>query len=706
MNRFNGFKQTSGYLLSLFHFFFLFFFLIALQNGVFAQGNVTHERLLDDDDGKNWLSWGRTYKEQRFSPLHQINQDTVAELGLAWSFDLETYRGVEGTPIVVDGVIYTTSAWTVTRALDAKSGKLLWEYDPQTPRAWGRYACCGPVSRGLAVWEGKVIIGTLDGKLIGLDAASGEEVWEAQTTDTDWPYTITGAPRVFNGTVLVGNGGADFGVRGFVSAWDAHTGEFKWRFHTVPGNPEDGFENEAMRMAAETWNGEWWTLGGGGTVWDSIVYDPALNLVYIGTGNGSPLAIEFRSPGGGDNLFLASIVALDLSTGEYVWHYQEVPGEKWDYTATQPMILADLTIHGEERQVIMQAPKNGFFYVLDRATGELISAREFVPNTWASHIDMLSGRPMINPEADFGTQTVLITPGAGGGHNWEPMSYSPVTGLVYFTAQEDWISYSVAREFTPRRFRSNPGWGFESNAERRDELTQQATQRRSAWLTAWDPVKQREVWRVPHSNIGSGGTLATAGNLVAQGNIDKQFVIYRADNGEKLWSMDIQTVALAGPVSYEVDGEQYIAVNAGWGGGRAIVARATGEDFPVAPARLLVFKLGGNASLPAMETLSQAMPPQPPPLRANEEVVELGARLFTETCAQCHGQNAIGGLKDLRYMSMEAHNDFSTTVLQGTLEEKGMASFADILNEQQVDAIHAYIIARANESWGNDLNQP
>ncbi len=670
---------------------------------LYAQGNVTHERLMNEEDGRNWLSWGRTYKEQRFSPLTQINETNLDNLGLAWFFDLDTFRGVEGTPIVVDGVMYLTSAWTMTYALDAKTGELLWEYDPQTPREWGRYACCGPVSRGLAVWEGKVIIGTLDGRLIGLDAATGEEVWVAQTTDQDWPYTITGAPRVFNGTVVVGNGGADFGVRGFVSAWDAHTGEFRWRFYTVPGNPADGFENDAMRMAAETWNGEWWTLGGGGTVWDSIVYDPELNLIYIGTGNGSPLAAEFRSPGGGDNLFLASIVALDLDSGDYVWHYQEVPGEKWDYTATQPMMLADLTIHGEDRKVIMQAPKNGFFYVLDRATGELISAREFVPNTWASHIDLLTGRPVINPEADFGTKTAFYTPGPGGGHNWEPMSYSPLTGLVYFTAQEDWIALSVASEFTPKKFRSNPAWGFETNPEKRAEFARLQNERRRAWLTAWDPVRQREAWRAPHSDVGSGGALATAGNIVAQGSIDRDFVIYRATDGEKLWSMPIQTVALAGPISYEVEGEQYIAVNAGWGGGRAIVARGSGNDFSISPARTLVFKLGGAQQLPPLESLSQQMPEQPPPITASEDEIMAGAQLFNETCARCHGQNAVGGQKDLRFMSRETRQQFKSIVLQGTLVEKGMAAFSDILGEDDVDAINAYLIARANESWGVDF---
>ncbi|HWK53908.1 MAG TPA: PQQ-dependent dehydrogenase, methanol/ethanol family [Hyphomicrobiales bacterium] len=669
---------------------------------VLAQAQVDGARMRNGEaDGANWLSWGRTYSEQRFSPLTQINDGNVQQLGLAWYFDLDTFRGVEGTPLVVDGVLYTTSAWNLTYALDAATGELLWQYDPEVPRAWGRYACCDAVSRGLAVWEGKVIIATLDGRLQALDARDGTLLWSVQTFDRSWPYTITGAPRVFDGKVLIGNGGADLGVRGFVTAYDVNDGKQLWRFYTVPGDPANGFENDAMRLAATTWNGEWWTLGGGGTVWDSIVYDPALNLVYIGVGNGSPLAIEYRSPGGGDNLFLASIVALDADTGAYVWHYQQVPGEKWDFTSTQPMMLADLDIDGRPRKVLMQAPKNGFFYVLDRATGELLSAREFVPNFWASHVDLQSGRPAINPEADFGTDTVLISPAAGGGHNWEPMSYSPLTGLVYFTVQEDWLTYSVAQGWEAKPFRSNAGWGFEADADKRRDFTAQMEARRQAWLTAWDPVRQREAWRVPHSDIGSGGTLATAGNLVAQGSIDREFVLYSADKGEALWRMDIQNVALAGPISYSVDGEQYIAVNAGWGGGRAIVARAAGNDFPVSSARLLVFKLGGTATLPPLQT-SSAQPPRPPALSGSEAQVLKGAELYSQTCQQCHGVNAIGGLMDLRFMTADTHAAFLDIVLGGSREDKGMAGFADLLSRDDADAIHHYLTARANEDWGTD----
>ena len=674
----------------------------ALSTTAQAQtANVNQARMLKaDQDAGNWMSWGRTYSEQRFSPLTQINDKNINQLGLAWFYDLDTFRGVEGTPVVVDGVMYTSSAWNLTYALDAKTGKQLWQYDPEVPRAWGRYACCDVVSRGLAVWEGKVFIGTLDGRLIALDARTGTPIWTVQTFDKNYPYTITGAPRVFNGKVLIGNGGADLGVRGFAAAFDANTGKELWHFWTVPGNPALGFENDAMKMAATTWFGEWWKLGGGGTVWDSIVYDPELNLVYLGVGNGSPLSHLHRSDGKGDNLFLASIVAVNADTGKYVWHYQEVPGEKWDFTAVQPMMLADLKLDGKLRKVIMQAPKNGFFYVLDRATGELLSAREFVPNFWASHIDLHTGRPVMNPQADFGKDTVLVSPAAGGGHNWEPMSYSPLTGLVYFPVQEDWLTYSVAGpEWQPKPFRSNAGWGFESDAKKRAANTKAMNDRRHAWLTAWDPVKQQEVWRVEQSNIGSGGTLATAGNLVMQGSVEREFVAYSADKGKKLWSLPVQNIALAGPISYMVDGEQYIAVNAGWGGGRAIIGRGNGFNPQVSPARMLVFKLGGKAQLPPLAQVT-TLPAQPPGLTAAEDVVTRGGELYSQTCQQCHGVSAVGGLKDLRFMTTEVHADYLNIVLGGTRTQKGMASFADVLKKDEAEAIHHYLIARANEDWG------
>ena len=359
---------------------------------------VTAERIIHADrEPGNWLTHGRTYSEQRFSPLKQINDRNVGDLGLAWHYDFGTRRGLEATPLVIDGVMYVTGNWSVVHALDARTGRPLWQFDPEVDPAWAVHLCCDVVNRGVAAWGDKIYVGTLDGRLIALDMATGRKVWEVLTVDRDWPYSITGAPRVANGKVFIGNGGAELGVRGYVSAYDAETGKQVWRFYTIPGDPSKPFESPAMEMAAKTWSGKWWTMGGGGTAWDSLVYDPELNLLYIGVGNGGPWNQEIRSAGDGDNLFLSSIVAVNADTGEYVWHYQTTPGDTWDYTATQTMILAELNIGGKQRKVIMQAPKNGFFYVLDRGTGELLSAEPYVAVTWATHVDMATGRPVERP---------------------------------------------------------------------------------------------------------------------------------------------------------------------------------------------------------------------------------------------------------------------------------------------------------------------
>jgi quinohemoprotein ethanol dehydrogenase len=659
---------------------------------------------------ENWTMDGRTYEAQRYSPLTQINERTVGKLGLAWFADLETFRGVEATPLAVDGVLYNTIPFNITTAYDAKTGRKLWTYDPQVPREWGRYACCEPVARGLAMWKRNIIIGTLDGRLISLDAATGKPQWSVQTTDKDWPYTITGTPRVFDDLVVVGNSGADFGVRGFVAAFDAATGKPRWKFFLVPGDPSQGPDGVAsdpvMPMAAKTWNGEWWKLGGGGTAWDSFSYDPKRRLVYVGTGNGSPIAQQHRSPGGGDNLFLCSIVALDAATGEYRWHYQEVPGEKWDYTCTQSIVLATLPIEGKKRDVLLHAPKNGFFYVLDRDTGKVISAKNFAPVNWATHVDLATGRPALNPQMQYGEEPVLVTPGPGGAHNWFPMAYSPDTRLAYFPAYEHWFVYAAAPTFEPKKFRSNGGWGgYTGEAlKKRIALQKIGDPREKAWLLAWDPVKQEAAWQVPLPRHGNGGVLTTAGNLVIEGTTKQTLSIFRATDGKVLWEMPVQSAPVAGPITYTVGGGQYIAVNAGWGGGAAQVERAIGTAVNRASARLLVFKLGGQARLPP---LPDAAPiPDPPPLRATEDVVRRGAELFANTCAQCHGQLAVGGTKDLRHMAPETHAAFSDIVLKGLRADKGMASFAGLLKPDEVESIHAYVISRANEDWGRKETLP
>ena len=660
-----------------------------------------------------WTTDGRTSDAQRYSPLDKINEHNVSRLGLAWSYELNTFRGVEATPLVVDGVLYDISAWDVTTALDARTGRVLWTYDPKVPTEWGRYACCEPVSRGLAWYQerrqsrspgrpqGHPIIATLDGRLIALDAKTGTPLWTVQTFDKSAPYSITGAPRVFDGKVIVGNGGSDFGARGFVAAYDAQTGAFLWKFFLVPGDPQLGFENDAMRSAAKTWTGDWWELGGGGGAWDSFSYDPKLKMIYIGTGNGAPLAQHFRSPGGGDNLYLCSIVALDADTGQYRWHYQEVPGEEWDYDCTQSIVLADLKIGGRQRPVLMHAPKDGFFYVLDRSNGEVLSANNYVPVTWASRVDIPSGKPVINEAARYGLDPVLLTPGPGGGHNWFPMSFSPKTGLAYFPAYEQWFVYARAAEFSPKKFRSNSGWGgFTGEAlQKRIALQKEGDTHENAFLVAWDPVKQSAAWKVPLPRHGNGGVLTTAGNLVVEGTTKQTLSIFRATDGATLWEMPVQSAPVAGPMTFEVGGEQYIAVNAGWGGGAAQIERGSGTAQNRAAARLLVFKLGGTATLPP---LADAPPmPEPPPLMADEDTVQKGAKLYADTCSVCHGQLARGGVKDLRRMDKTTHAEFEDIVLGGKRAAKGMASFANLLSPADVKAIHAYLISRANEDWGH-----
>ena len=657
-----------------------------------------------DSEPGQWMTTGRTYDEQRFSPLAQVNEQTVGKLGLAWYADLDADRGVEAAPIVVDGVLYNITPWNITTAYDAKTGRKLWTYDPKTDQELGRLACCDIVSRGLAAWKGKIIIATLDGRLIALDARTGQPVWTVQTFDKSLPYTVTGAPRVFDGKVVIGNAGADIGpVRGYVTAYDADTGKQLWRFFTVPGDPAKGFENKAMAMAAKTWTGEWWKLGGGGTAWDSIVYDPKLKLVYIGVGNGSPWAQKYRSPGGGDNLFLSSIVAVRADTGDYVWHYQETPGEEWDYTASQPMMLADLTIGGRLRKVLMQAPKNGFFYVLDRVTGKVISAEKFAPANWAERIDLKTGRPVMNPKVRYGDSPVMVSPGAGGAHNFNPMAYSPQTGLVYFPVVETNMGYSAAASFKPG-FRAGNGMSFSGYDEERKKIAEYADAHLHAWLTAWDPVRQKEVWRVDYPRNGSGGVLATGGGLVFQGTINKTLAAYRATDGKLLWQAPAQNVPIAAPISYTVDGEQYVAVNAGWGGGLAHIEGFRFKDLKVSKSRLLVFKLGGAASLPAFDDTPTG-PPPPPPVTASAEQIARGQALFGKNCSTCHGVEARGGIKDLRQMSPETHGQFIDIVIGGARISRGMAGFADTLSKADAEAIHGYLIKRANDDWAEIQKQ-
>ena len=663
----------------------------AASAGVRGLAAVNEARLLAaEKEPGQWLTYGRTYDEQRYSPLTQINAENVSQLGLAWFADIPLNRGQEATPIVVDGVMYFSSAWSNVFAFDAATGEQLWRYDPQVPREWAVNVCCGVVNRGVAAWNGKIFVGTLDGRLVALDAATGRPVWEVYTIDRTQRYSITGAVRVVKGRVLVGNSGGEFGVRGYVSAYDAETGELAWRFYTVPGNPADGFEDEAMEMAARTWNGEWWKLGGGGTVWDAIVYDPVTDLLFVGVGNGSPWNRSLRSPGGGDNLFLASIVALDPDDGSYVWHYQTAPGETWDFTATQPIIVADLDYPEGRRRVVMQAPKNGFFYVLDAATGELISADPFAPVTWATHVDLATGRPVENPAARYDDTGLpaIVTPTGRGAHNWQPMSFSPKTGLVYFGSRHNAQLYASDPNFTPTPVGTNTGviratTPAEEAAVAAFEAEHFAD--RGA-LLGWDPVARAPRWRfVDPRETPNGGTLATAGDLVFAGGGESEFFAYHAGTGERLWRFDAQTGVAAGPISYSVDGVQYIAVAAG---------RGLQPYYQPNYSRVLAFKLGGTAELPPpVEYVPREL--DPPPSTAPPEVIARGAELYGRNCVQCHGSR-IGTFPDLRYSpALRDQALFDSIVLDGVRTPNGMASFAAALTRDDVAAVREYIVTLA-----------
>ena len=660
-----------------------------------------------DADNANWMTYGRDYAEQRYSPLDQVNAETVEGLGLAWYADMDTARGQEATPLVIDGRLYVTTAWSKVKAYDAATGEPLWEYDPEVPGETAAKACCDVVNRGLAAWGDRLFLGTLDGRLIALNRETGAVEWSTVTVDQDKAYTITGAPRVIDGRVLIGNGGAEYGVRGYVSAYDANDGEMLWRFYTVPGAPdEDEVEPEYLANARDTWNGEFWNLGGGGTVWDAMAYDAELDLLYIGVGNGSPWNQAYRSPGGGDNLYLSSIVALRPETGEYVWHYQTTPGETWDFTATQHIMLADIEIEGEQRKVLMQAPKNGFFYVIDRATGELISADNYVPTNWASGIDMATGRPIENPEARYDKTGVpfVSTPGAGGGHNWHPMAFHPGEGLVYIPVIEAAFPY-----FPEANWQADPNRGFNvgidqaAGAMPADEAVRRgAAAATRGSLIAWDPVTQTERWRVQYPGPYNGGLLATGGGLVFQGTAGGMFKAYGANDGRELWSFAAQTGVVAPPITYTVNGEQYVAVLAGWGGIWALapggVLNETSGPVPNI-SRLLVFKLGATGALPAAPPLVRR-PIDPPPFSGDPARLTQATYDYGRYCGACHGDAAIGStvLPDLRRSAtLDNAETWMMIVHDGALASNGMVSFSQSLSRERIENLRQYVIFRANQ---------
>ena len=646
-----------------------------------------------DREASQWFTVGRTYDEQRYSPLTQINAQNVSRLGLAWYYDLDTNRGQEASPLVIDGVLYVTSAWSKVYAFDAKSGRLLWQYDPKVAGQLGIKGCCDVVNRGVAAWKGRIYVGAYDGRLIALDARTGREVWSVVTVDQSKAYTMTGAPRVANGKIIIGNAGSEIGVRGYVSAYDANDGRLLWRFFTVPGDPAAPYENEQMRRAAATWTGDlYWKLGGG-TVWDGIVYEPATNLVYFGTANGTPWVAEARSPQGGDNLFLNSIIAVDADTGRYAWHYQTTPAESWDYDATSPLLLADLDIDGAKRRVLMQVSKNGFFYALDAATGKLLRATNYTPVSWATHVDLQTGRPVEVPAARFGRtgKAVVVQPGGQGAHSWHPMSFSRRTNLLYTPVVETSQGFAPDPAYAPRLNAPNAGTG-RAPPTVYEGVHADVPRSARAWLIAWDPVGAREVWRSELRGNVASGVLSTAGGLVFQGAQKGELSAFRDSDGQKVWSTDPQTGVVAAPVTYMVDGVQYLAQLAGYG---------TRDYYAGNRSRLLVYRLDGKAKLPPAAPPPPARPLNPPPAFGNAEFIARGAQVYNDNCTMCHdaAYGNRGLFPDLRYSPMiNTPEAFRSVVIDGALQSRGMGSFRERFGAEDAEKVRAYITQRAHEA--------
>jgi quinohemoprotein ethanol dehydrogenase len=643
-----------------------------------------------------WLSYGRTYDEQRFSPLDQVNRQTIGKLGVAWWTSFDTDRGQEATPLEADGVLYTTTAWSKVFAFDARTGKALWAYDPKVPGEKGFNACCDVVNRGVALWKGRVYVGTIDGRLIALDAKTGKPAWSVQTTDPKLPYTITGAPRIAKGMVLIGNGGAEYPVRGYLSAYDAATGALKWRFQMTP-NPTgaaDGAASDPIMktLAAPTWSeGEWKKMGGGATPWDAITYDPKTDLIYTGTGNAGPWSDTIRTGGKGDNLFAASIVALHADTGAYAWHYQTTPRDAWDYDAVQHLMVADLAIAGQPRHVVMQANKNGFFYVLDAASGKLLSAEKFEPVDWAEKVDLKTGRPVEAAGSRYGADKESHQrSGALGGHNWQPMAFNPTERLVYIPAALSRGSYADPKDFHFVEGAWNTGMrrGAMGPAAAKTLPPPTTRERPIGELVAWDPAAGKARWRIASPQSWTGGVLATGGGLVFH-EAGHEFAAFDAATGQPLWTYDTGAPAIAPAMTYELDGVQYVALMVGYGG-----AGGMGGDQPRRKGRLLVFKLGGAAHPAPYPTPVVTPPLDLSAAEASSGDADHGGAVFGSLCGTCHGGGVF--LPNLpRSPAILSKDGFKAIVLDGALKDEGMAPFRRFLTDKDAEDVRAFLLWRA-----------
>jgi quinohemoprotein ethanol dehydrogenase len=654
----------------------------------------------------DWPWNGGTLAGSRFSPLTQIDTATVGRLGFAWEFrDFlvrgRTHRGLESNPIMKDGVLYFSGPWGVAYAVDARSGKSLWTYDPQADGQYARSACCDAVNRGLAVWKGKVYTASLDGYLIALDAKSGKALWRTDTfVSRKRNYTSTGAPYIAGDNVLIGNAGGELGARGYIGAYNAQTGKLAWRFWAVPGDPANGpDETPEVTLARKTWAADTrWGLGAGGGPWDAIGYDPDLHMVYVGMGNGDPHPRWLRGANHGDDLFLSSIVALDEATGRLKWYYQETPGDSWDYDATAPMILADLSWKGRVRKVLMQAPKNGIFYVLDRGTGELLAADPFTTVTWTTGVDLKTGKPRFGAHADYSHGPEIIWPSGAGGHGWQPMSYSPETRLVYLPVYDAPMKYLADAHGKFGQGLVNQGENGEfppfNGHDDQQQLIGQPKPRFEGRLKAWDPFTGRTVWTSPPLAFISGGTLSTAGGVVFQGSSDGTFSAYDAKTGRLLKRITTGTSIMPAPITYELDGVQYVAVLAGAGGPQAAafapdVAAATYQNYE----RLLVFRLDGGPTPLPPRVIPVVPQPMPAPVAADTATLVRGRQLFQEQCQRCHVLGgAFGAYPNLWNMSTGTLAAFAAIVSGGAYRAAGMASFSDVLSESDVAAIKAFIV--------------